>query len=724
MQFSVVLYDASNNALNWSYSPCVASTIKGGYIYYTSKFMIPGQVASIQPRLMGMNKCNVYVDDVSLTKRPITTTSGTYSIENALIKAEIKIPEITLKVTNKKSLKVYQTQSSTIMAVTNVNQPNPQSLVLTGKYINSAEDNFEIDLTAIGKSIKMEMKGDSSIVWNDNSQFPGDVYNQTGEYMIIPKATGIIIPVNKTYPYYQFNTSGWSSTLPFVGVTNMNDGYMVATDDQWDVRYEFEKPQSQNQYIFKLYNLSAKKVMSYNRTSYMVVVDSGYVEMCSWYRKHAESLGYTKTFTQKKLENPNVDKLIGAVDFWDLYTGLSSNPKTLDTLKWMGMDKAIFSLEGGWGVGNNGVVIDTINAKGFLSSRYDIYTDVYPSPTPTGCSGYRTAGYPQDVVVQEDVSMQKGWLSYCNNQPYQGYYLCSKTHLPYCQSTIMNDLSINKYNCRFIDVELASNLEECFSTTHPVTRKQDAYHRSQLLKYIKENKMMVLGGEQAHDFAFPYVDFGEGTMSIESDANAGYDWQTPVIAPTQSYLDNNIKTTLRVPLHGLTYHDVHVPTWYTGDGASKVPAGWDDKNLWNILYSSMPLYMPPSKQYWYSNFNKFICGYNLMTAVIRATGYNKMIYHQFITSDWNIQQTQFDNGWKVTVNFNSTPYTYNSKVLAPKGFYASGNNNEEVYKVLEGTDTVSYAQVSDRIFLQTYGVLKTKTGTRLTGTVFIKNYGN
>jgi hypothetical protein len=233
---------------------------------------------------------------------------------------------------------------------------------------------------------------------------------------------------------------------------------------------------------------------------------------------------------------------------------------------------------------------------------------------------------------------------------------------------------------------------------------------------------LVTGVEEAHDFAFQNADYGEGTMTIQPQSNAGYDWSTPIDQIESTYVEYNLRPTLRIPLHGLVYHDVHLPTWYTGDGASKVPSGWDDKNLWNILYGTMPLYMPPSWKYWKANFEKFISGYQYISAVTRNVGYEKMVDHQFLSDDWKIQKTSFENGWNVVVNFDSIPRIWNNKTLAAKGFYASDGKDYEVSETMVNGYQLGWVFTGDRLFFHPYGVESALQGVRTSQPVFIQKF--
>lgn len=716
VHFSLVLYDASQTVVNWVYSPIVMNQPSSAYTQSSITFIVPEGIKYIQPRFEGWGSCVFFADDVSLAPSNSSGIMVDYTVENEKVKAVVHLPVFSVTLTNKTSAKSYETGWAQFAVARSAEQISSTIFRVKAEMLNESKSEMTVEFAVEGKALRMTMSGDSSMVLNSDIQFPGLISNKADDYLIIPRGTGIRIPVTGSSPFGNFATYNWKSTMPFVGVTNQKEGYMVATDDQFDAEFQFEKPVGQSFYSFRLKHKPSKSTLGYNRTTYLVAVDNGYVEMCNWYRTHAEKMGYVKTLTQKRHDNENMDKLIGAVDFWPL--SLNLNVSFLRTAKLMGIDKAIWNLTGGWGVKNFSALVDSLNSMGFLSDRYDIFTDVWPENS----WGYRFEGYPDDVIVDPGGNLKKGWLAYHNEQPFQGYYTCSATHKAYAQSYVQSDLAINNYNSRFIDVELASSLEECFSVEHPVTRKQDAEARNQLLSFIKNDLNLVTGVEEAHDFAFQNADYGEGTMTIVPATNAGYDWSQPLEPTDKTYEAQNISPEMRIPLHGLVYHDVHIPTWYTGDGVSKVPAFWDDKDLWNILYGSMPLFMPPSLAYWNTNIEKFISSYHLVSAVTRNVGYSKMTNHEFLSADLNIQKTTFDNGWNVVVNFDSIAHGWNDLILAPKGFYASGGTVDEAFR-LEENGKIKAGNISgERLFFNPYGSEQTWKGLRTMQSVFIQKY--
>ena len=124
------------------------------------------------------------------------------------------------------------------------------------------------------------------------------------------------------------------------------------------------------------------------------------------------------------------------------------------TFKRYGIDRALFSLNGYEGSLPN--LLDTLDKKGYLASKYDIYTDVWPSDQFPAETSYRRQGYPEDVIVNKDGSLQKGGLANVNFQPFRGNYTWRKTNSAFATIKLLPELSENHNNTRLIMWERAS----------------------------------------------------------------------------------------------------------------------------------------------------------------------------------------------------------------------------------------------------------------------------
>jgi len=716
-QLSVELIDSTETVTNWMYGTCAFANTNGQYKQFSSSFSVPAKVKKIVPRLMGNRSCSFTVDDISMTLLGnLVGSNKTYTLENSNLKTIISYPSMKISTLNKVNNRTYTTVPLYEYLVTSIDTSVPNKLILNTHHLTKKIDlTFEFSLSENALDIKL--KGDSMAVLNDNLQFPGAIASSSTDFLVIPRGTGVIWPVNKNYYSSSFVLYDWKSTMSFIGVTDMTSGYMIVSEDPYDTEVLLSKASSLGFINPTTTHASSKGIWGYDRTMHYVFVNDGYLEMCQWYKKFVEAKGYRKTLTHKAIENPNMNRLKGAVDFWVI--NMNFVQKDADNLYKYGIDRALFSFSSyEYSLPK---LIDSLNVKGFLTSKYDIFTDVFPANILPSATGYRREGYPEDVIVKKDGTLQEGWLAYVNGAPLQGYYTCAQTHSNWATKEITTDLATNRYNNRFIDVEMASGLKECYSTAHPVSRKMDALARIAALNIVKNKFSLVTGVEEARDFAFPVSDYGEGTMSILPQVNAGYDWSTPIDTIGAYYGQYNLNPATRVPLHGLVYHDVHIPTWYTGDGVSKVPSLWDDKDLFNILYASMPLFMPPNRTYWNTNFDKFLTSYHLISNITRNVAFEEMTKHSFLSTDRMIQQTEFSNGWKVTVNFDKVTRLVESRQLSAKGFYASDGNQHEVFRISADNSTLAVASIENRLFINPYGIEKTYKGVKTIGTIFLRN---
>jgi hypothetical protein len=717
-QLSVELLNANGTVTNWIFGACAFSTTGGQFIQFKKSFIVPLNVSKIVPRLEGYGPNNFAVDDISMVLLGNQFgPDNLYSIENDSLKAVIYYPSLKISVLNKVNNKTYTLNPLYEYSISSVDTSSSNQMVLQTTHLINKTD-LTIKFSVSGNSLDINLVGDSSAILENNLNFPGAIASNQDDYLVIPRATGLIWPVNKNYFSSSFAFYDWKSTMSFIGVTNLNSGYMIVSDDPWDTEAMLNRSGVSALISPEIVHHSAKGIWSYDRNLHYVFVNKGYNEMCQWYRKFAETKGYLKTLDEKAVENPNIERLKGAVDFWVINMGMSQN----DARNFIqyGLDRAIISLSGY--ETSLPILIDTLNSKGFLTSEYDIFTDVWPGDIHPEW-GYRRTGYPEDVIIKKDGNYQEGWLAFVSGNPFQGYVICSQTHSDYVNSMFPVELAVNHFNGRFIDVEMASGLKECYSEVHPVSRKTDAIARFDALNTVKNKYSLVTGVEEARDFAFPVSDYGEGTMSIFPQVTSGYSWASPIDTIGNYYGQNNLNPVTRVPLHGLVYHDVHIPTWYTGDGVSKVPSFWDDKDLFNILYATMPLFMPPNRAYWNLNLEKFLTSYHLISSINRKVGFEQMTLHSFLSTDKKIQQTFFSNGWEITVNFDNASRAFKNMQLAGKGFYASDGGQQEVFRIFDpNTNSVLAASFADdRLFINPYGVENSYKGVKTSGSVFLQN---
>lgn len=644
-----------------------------------------------------------------------------HTLSNNLLRVEIS-NDLSIVVLNKLNNKRYHISDSKEFQLRNI-ESNKRNSLFHCLYLPDSL-NVTIAIALKDSSINFQLITDSLNPISKRISFPGAITVNTDDNFIVPYATGIIMPASDSLFLDEFAFWKHGATMAFVGVSNMKDSYMITSETPWDTGVEFGSTTDSLHYTIQAFHEPCRSHFGYNRSlNYTFISKGSYVEMCKIYRSAVEEKGYTKTLKEKAIANPNVEKLKGAVDFWIMKDQFRT-PKFITQLYNFGVDKALFSLSGGWYSPNSySQLIDTINALGYLSSRYDLLTDVWPTTYPE-LKEYRTSGFPEKVVIDKNNNLYKGWVAFPKkNTPFQGYIICSDSHADYIDNRLSEELVNSHYNARFLDVELSLHLLECYSTEHPTSRHQDALNRIKTLNVVKEKHSLVTGSEEAYDWAFPELDFSEGTMSVRPEKGASYNWSSPVDSADAKFIKYNINPALKVPLHSLVYHDVHIPTWYTGDGVSKVPAYWDDKDLFNILYGTMPLFLPPNYEYWEKKLEKFLTTYHLVATVFNEVGFAKMTNHHMLTDDKQVQMSNFDNGWKAIVNFSNIIYTHRELNIPSKGFYAS-NGVSEVSRLKIDGNNLAIAQAPNKLFINPYGITQSYRGIRSNGSVVLIKHNN
>ena len=156
----------------------------------------------------------------------------------------------------------------------------------------------------------------------------------------------------------------------------------------------------------------------------------------------------------------------------------------------------------------------------------------------------------------------------------------------------------------------------------------------------------------------PYCDYFEGMLSLgnyrvpDSGRNIGEVWTNvpPRVAKFQ------VGAAYRLPLWELVYHDCLCAHWYWGDYNNKLPSLWDKRDLFNVLYGTMGMYLFSRKQ-WEADQDRCVRSYRITSPVARKTGYSEMLDHRILSADRLVQRTVFADGTVVTVNFGETPFT-------------------------------------------------------------------
>jgi len=504
-------------------------------------------------------------------------------------------------------------------------------------------------------------------------RFPQPFVTEPGTYLVVPMNEGISYPVEDQTidPFRLVAYGGHGICMAFWGATDSQHGYMAIIEMPDDASIDIRRSDGRL-CVVPLWEPQKGKFGYARKLRYIFFDKGGHVAMCKRYRAYAQKIGLFKTLTQKRQENPNVDLLVGAVNVWCWDKDALG---IVGELKSVGIERIL------WSNRQQREGIKAMNQMlGVLTSRYDIYQDLMdPQVVAEKLRGlhpdWTQAGWPKDIMLDQNGNWRKGWqVRGRDGQMYPCAVLCDKQALKYARDRIPQDLATHPYRCRFIDTTTASPWRECYHPDHPMTRSESRHYKMELLRYVSEETKLVTGSETGHDAAVPYVHYFEGMLSLGPYRvpDAGRDMSRIWQDVPERVAKFQVGHRYRLPLWELVYHDCVVAQWYWGDYNNKLPALWDKRDLFNILYGTPPMFMF-NREFWQQNKERFARSYKDICPVVRDVGYAEMTDHRFLTPDRDVQQTQFANGFTITVNFGTTPYRMpDGQMLKPMGYNVSG----------------------------------------------------
>ena len=667
----VSTHDALGNAIDWSYGARSPQETTD-WQRVSTRFVVPPGVTEIQPRLIGFGPRTLWVDDFSLAKTgqlnfsPPANLPAMLAITNPTLVVSLSTSKATLSVLDRRNGQRFeQTLLANDVVLTGATATGDQIQIKLWQATSGQEVTATIDLDHTVAEFTCEVSGQSELP--EALQFPHPFASHPGEYLVVPMNEGISYPVEdpSIEPFNLVAYGGHGICMAFWGVTDGKRGHMAIIETPDDASIRIER-QNGLLAIGPQWDAQHGKFGYTRRLRYVFFDQGGHVAMAKRYRAYAQKIGRFKTLEQKRVENPNVDLLVGAVNVWCWDPDAVGIVKELQSA---GIDHIL------WSNAQSPENLRALNALGVLTSRYDIYQDVMdPANFPKlnwRHGDWVTEAWPADIIRQANGDWQRGW----GVEGRQGdwYYcgvLCDERALDYAARRIPADLATHPYRCRFIDTTTAAPWQECYDTNHPMTRTDSRQWKMKLLNYVSKDSKLITGSETGHDAAVPFVHYFEGMMSLGPYRvpDAGRDMARIWTNAPERVVKFQLGHQYRLPLWELVYHECVVAQWYWGDYNNKLPMLWDKRDLFNILYATPPMFMF-DRALWQKNQARFEQSYRNICPLVRSVGYSEMTDHRFLTPDRNVQQTTFANGVKVAVNFGQTPFQLpDGTVLGPMGF--------------------------------------------------------
>ena len=517
-----------------------------------------------------------------------------------------------------------------------------------------------------------------------------------GHLVFCDRSSGVLKSQSDPQGYANWVLSTYGNTtcldMPWVGVVDLDkgDGMMVLLETPLCSAVHLRKTPD-GIWPQPLWQGSMGTMGFRRRVSYRFSDGGGYVALAGMYRDYRQAKGTFKTLAEKASERQQVARLAGSPPIW----GDGDVFEFLHDARNLGVTRATFcNAERG---GRGRADMETLNAMGYLTLRYDSYTDILAGDTWFQKDDIQKTAQ----VMKPGGELLKGWRTLEGLQYYSRSSAFALDAAKVYSGTLVDDVG---FNAHFIDVMCAMDVTEDYHPGHTFDRFQDMQNKLDVLKYYTD-KGLVLGTEHGNDWAIDAVDYTEGSLSGSLWWTAGDNkngWNPGHLRSPKSlddfsplYLKYGVSPKNRIPLWQLVYHDCSDSTWYWGDSpgwfyelAPRISA---QKDLTAMLYGASSLFWRDDfRGYgWPKNKERFMESYYLTAKFHEAVFGQKMTSHEFLSEDRMLQKTEFSNGAEVWVNYGDVPVDVRAagrkRTLAPLGFYAHAPGTEQGRLMENGT---------------------------------------
>jgi len=590
-----------------------------------------------------------------------------------------------ITVTDKRCRKIWEhAPFAAGLAVTEVTQEkNTLKLHLSGL----AELTATVELTAESELV-ISLAGDPDAAFEKLS-FPSGIKAPDKNHSVLQNDSGgLLLPVDDTY--YPLEEQplffcGGGQVMAWLGVTDqaLETGYMAIFETPFDVSVNLYR--EDGLITFAPVWLSSKGKFGYERRVRYVYFDKGgYVAQCKRYRQYIWPKNKVLTIKEKQQRFPAIEKIIGAVHVyvWDKAREVSF----ARDLKQAGIEKAFILWDANHAPYPEKDYDSRIKELGYASGAYELFTDIHPDDFP-GNAEVAIAPFKRNVypgLYEKITSRKKDGTKYSNQF---GTYVCPEAVRPEMLKRVEKELSLYPHEAYFLDVWAANGLYECYDPAHPLTRRQYAEAIIKNHALLEDKFKLFLGGELGADFIGAHSVFAHGMMTLQRtwwhegaiyqrgtiysygdwDSHARPSAMLGARTATEIYYKYSINEYTRVPLYELVYHDAIVTSWRWEDCNHHYPELWWKKDLFNILYGTVPLWSIDQDR-WTEFKATFINSYKKVCPWHQQICYDEMVSHRFVSADHTVQESRFSSGKRAVVNFGDAPFDFEGQTINPRGF--------------------------------------------------------
>ncbi|GGM62020.1 hypothetical protein GCM10012275_36120 [Longimycelium tulufanense] len=448
-------------------------------------------------------------------------------------------------------------------------------------------------------------------------------------------------------------------TMPFWGhrIGERGVSYIVPTDIGTSLRFLSDDGRLQTR---------AKHEFTSDTRDYTVtfaLTDSSPVAPATDYRRYLSAQGGLSTLRDKIRKNPEVGKLLGA---FHAYTwGKARDPEAVRQLRDFGISRMWLGYDAD-GAPMSPEAVAAANNAGYLVGPYDTWANAQdPKNADTLASVWRDPLWPEGCVRDSDHNPVTGFGD-------RGCYLSSQA-LAQAEPTRHNladrvrTMTANGATSYFLDVDAAGELFDDHTPTHRMSKAQDRKNRLDRMRWLAEDRKLVLGSESAGGWANPVVSYSHGSATpvdnrfweLQRDRKTwgGYFpkdrpgfFFKPVSLPAD-LAKTMFDPTYRVPLYQTVLHDsvISLDRWELSYG--KLPDQATTRTLLAMLYNT-PLNLVLDGKEIEEQGSRIAELQRFFAPLHEKAGTEPMTGFRWVTADHLVQQTTFGEGTlTVTANF-------------------------------------------------------------------------
>ncbi len=472
-------------------------------------------------------------------------------------------------------------------------------------------------------------------------------------YTILPRMQGTLIPSAHPIPPIDGLVFERNAYMPMFGQVRDGSGYLAVYDTPYDAEYFLR-----GENVSPLFRTSLGRMSYPRRMLYRFMEDCDYNDLAHSYRAYLEERGEIVTLAQKCVQNPAVERLIGAPvccppmvavhihpqSYYykpdaptnnDFHTTFDEIGRSLTALRKRGLTRC-YVHQDGWGFhgydtrhpsplppneeagGAEGMkrLSDTARALGYMFGIHDQYRDYY----------YDSPDFDFNNAIQNlDGSHPYETTWYGGPQT----ILCASLAEDYVRRNYdeFERLGITIEGA-YLDVFSVIYGDECFNPEHPMTREQCMRARSRCLAHLTSRGIIpsseeTLGCMMDTQVLCHHAPFYTSSLGA-SDA-------LPVGVP--------------IPLFNLVYHDCVVIPW---GGLKGTYGGWgipgnDSAYLYAWLNGNPP-YCPIDAT------EEQIQDIQAACASAEKLAKQRMVKHKFLDGGYRKQCTVWEDGTVVEID--------------------------------------------------------------------------